>query len=65
MGDHRDVSFDSRGHKQYGDADSGTVPESAVVGRAFVIIWPLGQWRLLPVPATFSQAGLAAHGATR
>ena len=62
MGDHRDVSFDSRGHKTIGDADSGTIPESAVVGRAFVIIWPLSQWRILPVPATFSQRGLAAQG---
>ena len=38
MGDHRDVSYDSRGHQ--GDPGGGTIPESGVIGRAFVIIWP-------------------------
>src|SRR5216684_134366 len=39
MGDHRLISDDSRGHP--GDPGGGTIPESAVIGRAFVIIWPL------------------------
>jgi signal peptidase I len=57
MGDHRDVSYDSRGH-EYGFPGGGSIPESAVVGRAFIKIWPLGQWGLLNVPSTFSQPKL-------
>ena len=34
------------------------VPESAVIGRAFVIIWPPSRWRILPIPATFTQPAL-------
>jgi signal peptidase I len=52
MGDHRDDSADSRAH--------GFVPESDVIGRAFVVIWPVSDWKTLPVPSTFKQAGLAA-----
>jgi signal peptidase I len=68
MGDHRSVSFDSRGHQQ--DPGNGTVPEDRVVGRAFVIVAPISRWRLLPIPATFEQpqlaraAGLAPTGPT-
>ena len=43
MGDHRDVSWDSRGHR-YGFPGGGSIPESAVVGRAFIVIWPFSQW---------------------
>jgi signal peptidase I len=57
MGDHRDVSYDSRGH-EFGFPGGGSIPESAVVGRAFIKIWPLGQWGLLNVPSTFSQPKL-------
>jgi signal peptidase I len=56
MGDHRDVSDDSRGH--LGQPGGGTVPESAVVGRAFIIIWPPSRWRILPIPATFEQPAM-------
>jgi signal peptidase I len=56
MGDHRSVSNDSRGH--LGDPGGGTVPESAVLGRAFIIIWPPSRWRILPIPATFEQPAL-------
>ncbi len=56
MGDHRNVSYDSRGHR--GDPGGGAIPESAVVGRAFLVMWPPSQWRLLPVPATFDQPAL-------
>ena len=67
MGDHRFISDDSRDH--LGDPGGGTVPESAVVGRAFVIIWPPSRWRFLPIPATFEQpklnAAAAASGADR
>jgi signal peptidase I len=49
MGDHRADSDDSRGHRD--DPGSGTIPESAVVGRAFVIVWPPAQLGSLPTPA--------------
>ena len=38
----------------------GTIPENAVVGRAFVIIWPPSRWAILPIPATFQQPQLNA-----
>ncbi|MEP7024659.1 MAG: signal peptidase I [Actinomycetota bacterium] len=67
MGDHRYVSYDSRGHMQ--DPGGGTIPESQVVGRAFMVVWPPSRWRILPIPATFGQPGVtggkaAAAGAT-
>ena len=39
MGDNRSESFDSR---QFGPID-----ENLIVGRAFVVIWPIGGWRWL------------------
>ena len=57
MGDHRDVSYDSRGH-QFGFPGDGAIPKSAVVGRAFIKIWPVSQSGLISVPATFSQPKL-------
>jgi signal peptidase I len=54
MGDHRDDSDDSR--------VNGFVPVKDVIGRAFVVIWPISDWKTLPVPSTFKQAGLAAAG---
>ena len=61
MGDHRSVSFDSRGHEQ--DPGNGTVPEDRVVGRAFVIVAPVSRWKVLPIPATFQQPQLARAAA--
>ena len=62
MGDNRLYSADSRDHM--GDPGGGTVPESAVIGRAFVIIWPPSRWRILPIPATFTQPALnGSHAA--
>ena len=58
MGDHRLISDDSRNH--LGQPGGGTVPENAVIGRAFVIIWPISRWRFLPIPATFEQPKLSA-----
>jgi len=57
MGDHRNVSFDSRGHQA--DPGDGTVPENKVVGRAFVIVAPVSRWKVLPIPPTFQQPALA------
>jgi signal peptidase I len=58
MGDHRAVSYDSRGH--LGDPGGGTIPESAILGRAFVIIWPPSRVGFLNIPATFEQPRLNA-----
>jgi signal peptidase I len=58
MGDNRGDSDDSRFRTNA--PGGGTVPESAVVGRAFLIIWPLSRISDLPIPNTFEQAGLSA-----
>jgi signal peptidase I len=58
LGDHPSVSEDSRGH--LGDPGGGAIPESAVLGRAFVIIWPPSHWAFLNIPATFEQPQLNA-----
>ena len=58
MGDHRAVSYDSREHR--GDPGGGSIPESKVIGRAFVVVWPLNRLAILPIPATFQQKALAA-----
>jgi signal peptidase I len=42
MGDHRDQSSDSR--------INGAIPESAVVGRAFAVFYPIGRQKALRVP---------------
>jgi signal peptidase I len=56
MGDHRGYSSDSRAHIT--DDNHGTVPESKVIGRAFVIVWPVGRSTVLHVPATFEKSAL-------
>ncbi len=60
MGDNRAVSDDSRLRRS--DPGSGTIPENKVIGRAFVIIWPPSQWRILPIPSTFDQPGIDKPG---
>ena len=35
------------------DITVATIPEDAVVGRAFALFWPLGRATWLSVPATF------------
>jgi signal peptidase I len=61
MGDNRGNSDDSRYRQN--DPGQGTIPESAVVGRAFVTIWPVPHISDLPIPNTFKQAGLSAAAA--
>lgn len=72
MGDHRDDSQDSRFHcapdGQEGPHDENcspigsTVPISKVIGRAFVVAWPISHWRTLGTPSTFESAmGLAGR----
>lgn len=62
MGDHRGSSSDSRAYIE--DENSGTVPQDKVIGRAFVIVWPLDRATVLGVPDTFNSAlGPVAVGA--
>ena len=58
MGDHRGDSADSRYQRQQ-DNGGGFVPVKDVVGRAFVVAWPISHWATLSVPSTFHQSGLA------
>jgi signal peptidase I len=60
MGDHRQVSSDSRAH--LGDPGGGAIPENKVVGRAFVRVWPPSRIGDLPIPATFGTVGATAAG---
>lgn len=53
MGDHRADSADSRYHGT--DPGDGTIPESAVIGRVFLVIWPPDQLSEVLIPATFAQ----------
>ncbi len=71
MGDNREESADSRFHDcAYSvpgvecrpDDRDGTIPVSRVIGRAFMIVWPPGRIRILPIPSTFDQASLAGTG---
>lgn len=48
MGDHRSASADSRSHM--GDPGGGFVPESAVVGRAMTVVWPVSRIQNIPLP---------------
>jgi signal peptidase I len=52
MGDHRDLSADSRYHM--GNPGGGTIPEANVVGRAFLIAWPVGRIGQLEAPSSLS-----------
>ena len=52
MGDHRSASADSRANLDR--PGHGTIPVDKVVGRAFVIVWPLTRARVLSVPSIFS-----------
>lgn len=54
MGDHRGASEDSRAHHQQPGA-SGFVPVGQVIGRSFMIVWPLDRLQLLHRPETFKQ----------
>jgi signal peptidase I len=55
MGDHRSHSGDSR--EQFlrtHDPRAATIADDAVVGRAFVVFWPLSRWKWLGVSDTFN-----------
>ena len=56
MGDHRSHSGDSR--EQFlrtRSVDTATIPESSVVGRAFVVFWPVSRAKGLSVPGSFGK----------
>jgi signal peptidase I len=54
MGDHRSQSGDSREHfKETGDPIASTIPVDSVVGRAFLLFWPMSRGSWLDVPETF------------
>ncbi len=55
MGDHRSASGDSLEHYTHSNHDltESTITEDAVVGRAFVVFWPVGRATWLSVPDTF------------
>lgn len=57
MGDHRSASGDSLEHYERGGGDitEATITEDSVVGRAFVIFWPVGRATWLTVPNTFDK----------
>ncbi len=54
MGDHREVSGDSRYHMD--SPGRGTVPLDSVVGRAILIVWPPSRVGGLPLPDTFRRS---------
>jgi signal peptidase I len=55
MGDHRSASKDSlEEYRTTGqDLTESTIPVDAVVGRAFVVFWPVNRAKWLSVPDTF------------
>jgi signal peptidase I len=50
MGDNRGDSRDSRYHL---DINNGAVPVGNVVGRVFVVLWPLNRLATVPIPDIF------------
>jgi signal peptidase I len=56
MGDNRAISDDSR--LRQSDPGHGTIPENMVIGRAFMVVWPPSQWKILSIPSTFDQPGI-------
>ena len=67
MGDHRDLSADSRCHLSDASPDgagqTAFVPLSDVVGPAFAIVSPLDRAHRLPVPQTFTDVPAPARPA--
>jgi signal peptidase I len=54
MGDHRSASGDSLEHwEQTEDIQTATIDVDSVVGRAFVVFWPVGRAKWLSVPSGF------------
>ncbi|MEV4614859.1 signal peptidase I [Kitasatospora sp. NPDC049258] len=58
MGDHRDLSADSRFHMA--NPGNGTIPMKNVVGRAFLIAWPVSRVSQLDTPSSLSSLAAPA-----
>ena len=58
MGDHRSRSADARRHQD--DERGGMVPAERVIGRAFVLVWPLDRAGVFGTPKTFDKPAFAA-----
>ena len=56
LGDHRGDSADSRYPSHFTDQFRGTIAENRVVGRAFVVVYPITHRKALSVPDTFTKA---------
>ena len=61
MGDNRPDSEDSRFHQDL--PGGGTVPESAVVGKVWGVVWPVDRFELLDTPETYGNPALQVTGA--
>ena len=61
MGDNRPDSEDSRFHQDL--PGGGSVPQSAVVGKVWGVVWPLDRFELLETPVTFGNPALQVTGA--
>ena len=55
LGDNRVDSADSEEHwaSSKPDINEATIPIKSVIGRAFVLFWPVGRTTWLSVPSTF------------
>jgi signal peptidase I len=63
MGDHRDISRDSRFNDPGGTGKQGSVPIDEVVGRAVLIVWPISRASWLSVPnSTFAKVPAPTAG---
>jgi signal peptidase I len=62
MGDHRSVSQDSRFHEAQ-QAGDGMVPESSVIGRALLVVWPFSHWAVLSNPGVFADVPASGNAA--
>jgi signal peptidase I len=60
MGDNRSNSEDSRFHQEL--EGGGTIPESAVVGKVWAVVWPLSRFSTLEGPNTFGNPELLTSG---
>ena len=58
LGDHRSRSADARRHQD--DERGGMVPAEKVIGRAFVLVWPLDRAGVFGTPQTFDKPALGA-----
>jgi signal peptidase I len=58
MGDNRNQSADSRVH--IADPGGGAIPVDDVVGKVFVVVWPISRWDVITRPDTFDSINEAA-----